>query len=79
MQKVLSFNVHPLPILVEKIKKLEKMFLNKLVVVQYGFREDYYVIGKLEQFEVCEKGIIIVLNVENKKLLILNPTLLRTI
>jgi hypothetical protein len=76
MQKVLSFNVHPLPIL---IKKLEKMFLNKLVVVQYGFREDYYVIGKLEQFKVCEKGIIIVLNVENKKLLILNPTLLRTI
>jgi hypothetical protein len=76
MQKVLSFNVHPLPIL---IKKLEKMFLNKLVVVQYGFREDYYVIGKLEQFEVCEKGIIIVLNVENKKLLILNPTLLRAI
>jgi hypothetical protein len=55
------------------------MFLNKLVVVQYGFREDYYVIGKLEQFEVCEKGIIIVLNVENKKLLILNPTLLRAI
>jgi uncharacterized membrane protein YobD (UPF0266 family) len=77
MQKVLIFDsVSPLPILIGKLKKT---LLNKLVLVQYGFRFDYYVVGKLEEIEICENGIILVLNIENKRLLVLNPRLLKVI
>jgi len=45
MQKVLSFNVHPLPILVEKIKKF---FVGKFVVVKYGSCWTYSRFGEVK-------------------------------
>jgi hypothetical protein len=73
MQKVLSFNVHPLPILVEKIKKF---FVGKFVVVKYGSYENYC-FGTLTDFEVCQNTIILILENDGKKMLIFNPILLK--
>jgi len=73
----ISFDsVHPLPVLVEKIKRF---FVGKFVVVKYGSFYESYCFGVLTDFEVCQNGIILILENDGKKMLVFNPILLKVV
>ena len=76
MQKVLSFNVHPLPILIEKVKRF---FVGKFVVVKYGSSYESYCFGVLTDFEVCQDTIVLILENDGKKLVVVNPSIMKVV
>ena len=72
----ISFDsVHPLPVLVEKIKRF---FVGKFVVVKYGSYESYC-FGVLTDFEVCGNMIVLVLENDGKKLVVVNPSIMKVV
>jgi len=72
---VLSFDVHPLPVLVARIRK---HFVGKFVVVKYGSYESYC-FGTLTDILACKDTVILVLENDGKKLVILNPSIMRVV
>jgi len=73
----ISFDsVHPLPILIEKIKRF---FVGKFVVVKYGSFSANYCFGTLTDFEVCGNMIVLVLENDGKKLVVVNPSIMKVV